>query len=755
MGLFLLKHKKMLAVLLTLALILMFVAVPAFSAATYRSLTAPTVPDSKDQKLGTIIIKIDPLVETLHNALVEVEDGWDINTITWKDVIVDEVDDPAQVRFLINNIPYGLNEAIKINNDFFTLGLDTSALTGSSIEIRIEFTSVDIEDAGPIRAYFTGLEGQFVDGHILIGRGQAGKLLLSVREYDHFSEEGNVKIRVTEDVYRTFNASDVLTLSLPRGFEWNEALNWDVQPVYGAGLKTEDIRVSVDGRNLDITFSITASRSSIELQLGDARELAIQVADPSRAEKGDVFAEIKGDYDTIPGDKIKIGFYGDYEYTITPEKAKTVYAGRVKQDIANISLEEKVSGKFILGRSVIFLLPDWAKWGDLPTRVSDGEVELELRLFYGRDGREAVYRVVEAGDADPRELEFEDMEIVLAPNAPVGEDVVVSIAGSAGVRGKPVVATVAAPAEVVVEPGADNVIGIGRSNQNVGTITITETEAGMFKEGSTIQLMLDQGVYWTPGINVRVTRGDINLGSPTGAGTQLLSIRVDSESEVTSTIRITGSVTTLRTIPEGSTLVRLRGPAVLETQDMGALADQWGAAEDGWFQIDGKDLVRSYNVWPDQTNAVVRVLASVGVAAPPIEDPKTDTIMMWIGSTTYSINGMEGEMDVAPFIENDRTFVPVRFITEALGAAADWGPQDALTAWVTLTRSDMSVTLTIGSNIILVTDGGMTYTVKSDAAAQIVNDRTFLPARAVGEIFGSRFDWGPKDRMTEWIRFNL
>ena len=43
------------------------------------------------------------------------------------------------------------------------------------------------------------------------------------------------------------------------------------------------------------------------------------------------------------------------------------------------------------------------------------------------------------------------------------------------------------------------------------------------------------------------------------------------------------------------------------------------------------------------------------------------TIVMTIGETTYTVNGEEKTMDVAPEITNDRTYVPVRFVGEALG----------------------------------------------------------------------------------------
>jgi hypothetical protein len=43
-----------------------------------------------------------------------------------------------------------------------------------------------------------------------------------------------------------------------------------------------------------------------------------------------------------------------------------------------------------------------------------------------------------------------------------------------------------------------------------------------------------------------------------------------------------------------------------------------------------------------------------------------------IGDKTYLKNGENHEMDVAPFIENSRTFVPVRFVSEALNSNVLW-----------------------------------------------------------------------------------
>ena len=53
-------------------------------------------------------------------------------------------------------------------------------------------------------------------------------------------------------------------------------------------------------------------------------------------------------------------------------------------------------------------------------------------------------------------------------------------------------------------------------------------------------------------------------------------------------------------------------------------------------------------------------------------DGKEITILITIGSKTAKINDEETELDSEAFIENDRTYTPVRFIAESLGASVEW-----------------------------------------------------------------------------------
>ncbi|MCR4435472.1 MAG: glycosyl hydrolase family 18 protein [Clostridiales bacterium] len=54
---------------------------------------------------------------------------------------------------------------------------------------------------------------------------------------------------------------------------------------------------------------------------------------------------------------------------------------------------------------------------------------------------------------------------------------------------------------------------------------------------------------------------------------------------------------------------------------------------------------------------------------------KTKTIKLQIGNTTAVINNVAAKMDVAPVISNNRTLIPLRFISENIGMLVRWAPE--------------------------------------------------------------------------------
>jgi len=53
-------------------------------------------------------------------------------------------------------------------------------------------------------------------------------------------------------------------------------------------------------------------------------------------------------------------------------------------------------------------------------------------------------------------------------------------------------------------------------------------------------------------------------------------------------------------------------------------------------------------------------------------EANSSTVEMWIGSMDFTANGNKLSMDIAPFVENDRTFLPLRFAAENLNCRVTW-----------------------------------------------------------------------------------
>ncbi len=130
-----------------------------------------------------------------------------------------------------------------------------------------------------------------------------------------------------------------------------------------------------------------------------------------------------------------------------------------------------------------------------------------------------------------------------------------------------------------------------------------------------------------------------------------------------------------------------------------------------------------------------------------------DSVLLHIGRPRAYVRGEEKRIDpdnaaVMPFEEDDRTFLPVRFLAEALGAQVDWNEADQT---ATVRKDGSVVEVTIGSNQIRV--DGKPQTI--DAAARIKDDRTFLPVRAVAEALGQKVTWDPRGLVTLGSRETL
>lgn len=137
------------------------------------------------------------------------------------------------------------------------------------------------------------------------------------------------------------------------------------------------------------------------------------------------------------------------------------------------------------------------------------------------------------------------------------------------------------------------------------------------------------------------------------------------------------------------------------------------------------------------TTAVLASALTLGASAAYADDVKV------------SVNGQI--LQTSAQIVNDRTMVPLRAVSNALGTGVAW---DADTRGILLYRygkgNEISDTMAMcwidrdhGFGITGLT---MTNTAVMDVPPTIINDSTYVPLRAVSELLGAKVDWNGETR---------
>ncbi|RVU55383.1 copper amine oxidase N-terminal domain-containing protein [Anaerosphaera multitolerans] len=139
------------------------------------------------------------------------------------------------------------------------------------------------------------------------------------------------------------------------------------------------------------------------------------------------------------------------------------------------------------------------------------------------------------------------------------------------------------------------------------------------------------------------------------------------------------------------------------------------------------------------------------------------------------INGKEIKNSVEPFIENNRTLVPVRVISESLGYNVVWSPETKIISISKdnneLIKNEVSIGLAINKSYLMSFDpevvtksssmllnGTITHEeagemvansakkTNIDVAPKIIDNVTFVPIRVIAEQFNLKVQWDDENR---------
>jgi hypothetical protein len=110
-----------------------------------------------------------------------------------------------------------------------------------------------------------------------------------------------------------------------------------------------------------------------------------------------------------------------------------------------------------------------------------------------------------------------------------------------------------------------------------------------------------------------------------------------------------------------------------------------------------------------------------------------------IADVKVTVNGVEVYFpDQKPYIDKnlDRTYVPLRFVTDYLGGTFEW---DGANSTAKIKRNGIRIEMPTWSISPVVNGEQKTM----DAPAVLVNDRTCVPLRFVSEFMGANVEWIP------------
>lgn len=578
-------------------------------------------------------------------------------------------------------------------------------------------------------------------------------------------------ILVTENMPGAFK---YIELTLPAGYSWIPDTA-TINP--GLGL-TRDYDGS-NGNERDYTTAYFDEKRygqsvlRVELTGADsvvAGTLRIECGvdvDEGKAAAGSIIATVEGS--AKPSAKtLTIGNFSEQKATVTADSPKALYGGLLGQEIADITISELVPGTLTGERKVTLALPSWAKWDVYPTVQVQGVTELsiitgqdEKATPMGSDGNMAQFVIDRPSQNDAGKIIIKDAKVNVQVDAPAG-DLKVNLLGSAGVTGDATVGTVKPPLTITAKSNPSLVHG--RLNQQAGDIDITEAAGRVFL-AQQIWVDFPDRVSLSSTPQVKITSGNLTIAQVYLTGERekrRLVIPIEMASTTPGTISITDIFYDVGNLAaDGDVVIHVGGPAVNEVNHGSFplfVAHDWagsvvnaniqakttpppdGATGDQKLEdmIGESDLVKEPGT-PGNGNAE----ADTPGAPTPVTQARN--ILFFLGNETYRVNGQTYQMDVSPYMDNDRVFIPLRYAGMALGIQPQNILWDGEKQAAALYNQNTLIRVNLGENALY----RFETKIESDAAAHLYSGRIMVPIRALATAFGANVEWDAGNQMVK------
>lgn len=112
-----------------------------------------------------------------------------------------------------------------------------------------------------------------------------------------------------------------------------------------------------------------------------------------------------------------------------------------------------------------------------------------------------------------------------------------------------------------------------------------------------------------------------------------------------------------------------------------------------------------------------------------------------VDKNLYYINGQEKAMEAKTFVSGGRTYVPLRYLAEAMGAEVKWLSDGGSHGLIILKKGGSGVVFRLNSKDYTIIQGNQATLEQMDVTPVSRENRLYLPARPVAEAFGYQMNF--------------